>query len=323
MIGGYSNNYERCWRVEDNKLRLSTIYGHTTTLFEDYSFDDQGLHTLRGPSRLDPSIMHVLERVHMPSARDFGQLTSDEPPVFISAAQTVTPRRNLVILRANGNSLHTQWPTDVNPDDRNWDLCISWYGRELPPEGLPFEYFVHQPDDRKFSAIFKLFGEDSPLNRYDNIWLPDDDLLTSWRDINKLFNIFRFQKLDLAQPSLEPTSFVTHPVTARNPDFFLRYTNFVELMCPLFTKDALKLCLPTFNASVSGFGLDHIWSLLLGRLPGRMAIIDDVAVAHTRPVGKNYNVMAAIMEENAMSALYQSSKVYEVLGGIPRMHMLG
>lgn len=322
-VGGYIHESERCWSVDDNKLSLKNIYGQTTTLFEDYEFENGNLNRMTGRSRIDPTVVHVLERVGMPTARDFGQSASADLPVFQQPDAPSKRRRNLVVLRANEQSLHTQWPVDIDDADRNWDLLISWYGREMPQELGRHEYFTHQPNDRKFSAIYKLFLEGSPLLEYENLYLPDDDLTTSWSDINKLFNIFRLERLDLAQPSLVPTSYVTHPVTAQNPEFFLRYTNFVELMCPVFTREAFRICLPTFEASFSGFGLDHIWSALLGRLPGRVAVIDEIAVAHTRPPNKSYDVIAAILEENQMANLYQSTKVYDNFGGIIRNRVMG
>lgn len=324
LVGGYNHNFERCWSVEGNNLSFRTIYGHTTTLFDEYVYDEQGLQLMRGRSRIDASITHVLERIKMPSAVDFGQIASPDMPVFVTSEDVETKRRrNLVVLRANEQSLHKQWPIDINPADRNWDLCISWYGRELPEEIGFCEYFTHQANDRKFSAIYKLFLAGSPLFEYENVYLPDDDLMMTWSDINKLFNIFRISKVDLAQPSLVPTSYVTHPVTAQDTEYFLRYTSFVELMCPIFTREFLQVCLPTFEASVSGFGLDHIWSLMAGRAAGRIAVIDDIAVAHTRPPNKNYNVIDAIMEERSMSNLYNSSTSYQTFGGIQRPYTLG
>ncbi|WP_411034596.1 hypothetical protein [Shinella sp. BYT-45] len=324
VVGGYIHPFERCWALADGKLRFLNIYGQTTTEFGDHAEDEHGLLRLKGRSRVDPGTVHVLERAAMPSARDFGQAASDDVPQFrIAESVGRGRRRNLVVLRANAHSLHTQWPANIGEEDRNWDLCISWYGRELPENLAGWEYFTHQPNDRKFSAIYKLFLEGSPLLDYENIYMPDDDLMTSWGDINKLFNIFRLGGFDIAQPSLVPTSYVTHPVTAQNPDYVLRYTSFVELMCPVFTRAFLRICLPTFEASFSGFGLDHIWSQLAGRVPGRIAIIDDIAVAHTRPPNKNYDVIAAIMEERSMAGLYRSSKSYETFGGIGRKYTFG
>lgn len=324
IIGGYIHPFERCWALADGVLRFQNILGQTTTSFEEHGADERGLLRLKGPSRIDPSVTHVLDRVSMPSARDFGQAASDDVPQF-SMAESVGQkrRRNLVVLRANGQSLHTQWPKNIAEEDRNWDLCISWYGRDLPENLTGWEYFTHQPNDRKFSGIYKLFLEGSPLLDYENIYMPDDDLMMSWGDINKLFNIFRLGGLDMAQPSLVPTSYVTHPVTAQNTDYVLRYTSFVELMCPVFSRAFLQICLPTFEASFSGFGLDHIWSQLAGRVPGRIAIIDDIAVAHTRPPNKNYDVIAAIMEERSIAGLYQTSKSYETFGGIERKFVFG
>lgn len=324
VVGGYIHPFERCWALVEGTLRFQNIVGQTTTIFDEVERDEHGLLRLSGRSKVDTNIKHVLKRVAMPTARDFGQSASDDVPEFQQAEGVAgRKRRNLVVLRANEQSLHKQWPRIVAAEDRNWDLCISWYGRELPQDLTEWEYFTNQPNDRKFSAIYKLFLEGSPLLDYENIYMPDDDLMMSWADINKLFNIFRLAGLDLAQPSLLASSYVTHPVTAQNPEYLVRYTSFVELMCPVFTRSFLQMCLPTFEASISGFGLDHIWSQLGGRVPGRIAIIDDIAVAHTRPPNKNYNVMAAIMEENSIAGLYHSTKSYENYGGILRKYTFG
>lgn len=324
IVGGYIHPFERCWALVDGALRFQSITGQTTTIFDESERDEHGLLRLTGRSKVDPNIVHVLKRVQMPTARDFGQSASDDVPELRQAEGLPgRKRRNLVVLRANAQSLHVHWARNIPEEDRNWDLCISWYGKEVPSDLKEWEYFTHQPNDRKFSAIYKLFLEGSPLLDYENVYMPDDDLMMTWADINKLFNIFRIGGFDLAQPSLVATSYVTHPVTAQNPEYLVRYTNFVELMCPVFSRSFLQICLPTFEASFSGFGLDHIWSQLGGRVPGRIAIIDDIAVAHTRPPNKNYDVLAAIMEERSMAELYRSSKTYENYGGVIRKYAFG
>jgi hypothetical protein len=67
---------------------------------------------------------------------------------------------------------------------------------------------------------------------------------------------------------------------------------------------ALRLCLGSFRDSVSGFGLDHLWPALLGGARSRIAIIDAAGVIHTRPLGRNYDVVAAVAEERALLAAY-------------------
>ena len=218
IVGGYIHPFERCWALVDGALRFQSITGQTTTIFDESERDEHGLLRLSGRSKVDPNIVHELKRVQMPTARDFGQSASDDVPELRQAEGLPgRKRRNLVVLRANAQSLHIHWARNIPEEDRNWDLCISWYGKAVPSDLKEWEYFTHQPNDRKFSAIYKLFLEGSPLLDYENVYMPDDDLMMTWADINKLFNIFRIGGFDLAQPSLVATSYVTHPVTARIP----------------------------------------------------------------------------------------------------------
>ena len=47
----------------------------------------------------------------------------------------------------------------------------------------------------------------------------------------------------------------------------------------------LERCLPTFTENLSGWGLDLLWPRMLPARPRVIAILDDVVMTHTRPVG--------------------------------------
>jgi hypothetical protein len=86
----------------------------------------------------------------------------------------------------------------------------------------------------------------------------------------------------------------------------LRLTDFVENMAPCFRRDSLETCLPTMGQNLSGWGLGAIWPHLLNGGLSRVAIIDDVTVTHTRPVGgPNYAALraAGISPQLEMDAL--------------------
>ena len=53
----------------------------------------------------------------------------------------------------------------------------------------------------------------------------------------------------------------------------------------VFERGFLETCLPTFTENLSGWGLDWVWPHRLGVETRRSAVIDAVAVTHTRPVG--------------------------------------
>ena len=79
-------------------------------------------------------------------------------------------------------------------------------------------------------------------------------------------------------------------INLHHPGLILRYTNFVEIICPCFDRDSLVICQPTFKYSKSCWGIDLLWTKLLGYPEDKIAIIDDVIVVHTRPCfwGDNY-----------------------------------
>ena len=89
--------------------------------------------------------------------------------------------------------------------------------------------------------------------------------------------------LKIAQPALKD-SYYTYPVTLQEHPFILRYTNFVEMMLPCFSREALEKVIYTFNENESGWGTEFHWPLLIDSKGRDMAIIDAVPMIHTQPV---------------------------------------
>jgi hypothetical protein len=118
------------------------------------------------------------------------------------------------------------------------------------------------------------------VDRYQAIWLPDDDLEIEVSAANHLFELFRSLNLVMAQPALIGDN-VNHPVTRRDPRYRFRYTTFVEMMCPIFTRESLFEVLDTFERTRSGWGIDCLWAKRF--LDRRVAILDEVAVRHLKP----------------------------------------
>lgn len=191
--------------------------------------------------------------------------------------------RNLVVLRAGDRSLHGQW---IAGPVRDFDLFISYYGNE------PDRYRADTPlwearKGPKWPCIGDLLqAQPALVERYDAFWFPDDDLAVDTATINRMFALFRGFALVLAQPALTPESFRAHPMLLQRPGHVLRHTGFVEVMAPIFEREALRTCLPSFSRSRSGWGLDWVWPRLLGAERRQsIAILDATPVWHTRPLG--------------------------------------
>lgn len=188
----------------------------------------------------------------------------------------------LIICRAGDNSLHRTWfSTSLC---QNVDLAVSYYGKindKYKYDGVYYE----KAEGTKFPCLYKFICEKADIiKQYDIIWLPDDDLKINASSLDYLFNIFFQNNLWLAQPSLTADSPHSHPITIQKSNTRIRYTNFVESMAPVFSREALFKCLPTFSESISGWGLDIIWPKLLGMPRNKIAVIDSVAVEHTKPL---------------------------------------
>jgi hypothetical protein len=202
-----------------------------------------------------------------------------------SAAQAARRHvRNLVCVRAGAQSLHGQW---IAADRRDFDLFVSDYG------GSPgrwrdagSEYYELRLGP-KWPCLHALLDEHAwLLDEYDAFWFPDDDLAADTATIDRMFAFFHAHELALAQPALTRNSFYTWNTLLQQRDSLLRLGNFVEVMAPIFSRSALRLCAPTFSESQSGWGLDWLWPALLQRENiGPIAVIDATPVRHTRRVG--------------------------------------
>lgn len=193
------------------------------------------------------------------------------------------PRRNLVIVRAGEESLHEQWL--LGPGERNWDLIVSYFGDD--PERFRADD-VRRIDSKgpKWPALHHLLNHEiaDELDRYDYIWLPDDDLAADTASINTLFDYCARFDLSLAQPALSEDGYVWHGITRVVRGSGLRYTNFVEVMAPCFSRAFLARCAPGFDGTSTGWGLDYLWPRMVDG-PEEIAVIDAVTVRHTRPFG--------------------------------------
>jgi hypothetical protein len=197
-------------------------------------------------------------------------------------------RRNLVVVRAGDSSLHPHWL--AGGGGRNWDLAVSYFGDD---PNLFKTDDVTRIDGKgpKWQGLHDVFSKRPEfLTNYDYILLPDDDLMASKDDLNRLFDICKTYGLEIGHPTLTWNSYYAHLVTLRNAGTRLRYTNFVEVMAPCLTKALLNKTLGYFAETLSGWGLEQAWAKSAG--PMKMALIDEIAVRHTRPVGgPNYKAL--------------------------------
>jgi hypothetical protein len=192
-------------------------------------------------------------------------------------------RRNLVFCRVGDDSLHRSWLGD--PATRSYDVWLDYYGADERRYAGEGEHLTVARDTRKLPRMSVLAREHPEIGEYDALWFPDDDIQADPATLERLFAFVHERGLLLAQPALAPGSHFTHLVTLQHRGFLARFTNFVEPMVPVFSREAFRACGHTFGESVSGYGLDLVWPGVLGDPRDRIAVVDAAAVLHTRPVG--------------------------------------
>jgi hypothetical protein len=171
--------------------------------------------------------------------------------------------------------------------NRNFDVAIINYsGCDIPQEQKIKCVYYNSFSTFKYPGIAEAFFKKPSLLEYDYFWMPDEDIYLPAEKISQLFDKMNIIGLDLAQPSVENSakSFPSWKIFEHKLNVDIIYTNFIEIMCPVFSRAALDRCLETFRKSLSGWGLDIVWTKLVGDNDTNIGILNDIVVKHTRRV---------------------------------------
>ena len=183
--------------------------------------------------------------------------------------------KNLIIIAAGDESLHRSWGVG------DFDVFVVYYGNQKDRYRSSSKYY-HCAKGTKFKLINELVVQyNDILSQYDAIFIPDDDLYMKSQTINKFFELFHEYKLHLAQPSIMGWGSIQ--CTLHQPNTLMRFTNWVEIMCPCFSKEAFFSCAWSFNENNSNWGIERLWNKTLNEPKDKIAIIDSAIVIHTRP----------------------------------------
>lgn len=194
--------------------------------------------------------------------------------------------KNLIITPIGDDFVHFEWFKGAP----NFDTVLLYYGDnqtifELNKKHTPY---VYQSKGVKYHLIKNYIESNIDfVKKYEYIWLPDNDVSICTEEINKLFEINNRFELHLSQPSMN--GYISHDITKPIHNSFLRYTNFVEVLAPLFSIDCLFKIYETFDLNFSSWGYDFLWPSILGYPKNKIAIIDDIIMTHTKPIGQDYS----------------------------------
>lgn len=217
-------------------------------------------------------------------------------------------KKYCVISAVGKGSLHQNWIKGKENEERNFDLHLivydSSYGKYYNDAD-----FLSNSKGYKLRLVYDYLNSHPEfLERYEYFFLPDDDILSDACQIEDIFHAMEKYKLEIAQPALKQ-SFFSYPQTLRMPGCKLRYTDFVEMMAPCFSRRALKKVLQTFNANTQGWGTETHWPILIDTNGRDMGIIDEVPVVHTRqlqsPSEQNFKEMQQYLAKNNLKPSFR------------------
>lgn len=217
----------------------------------------------------------------------------------------------LIVVRAGPDSLHRNW---VAEGGKQFDVLASFYFTPQDMQGDNGADYTHVWPGSCWTGNARVCQDMwDTIKKYEHVAFCDDDVDATTSTWNRFFQICRDQSLDLASPSFN--GFTTPDLSPR-PGLLLRYTNVLELICPVFSQKVLPTVSKTFGENGSGWGQSSLWSSLCPFTRYPTAIVDATPMTHTREFGGGdiYNNLQAegktAMQE--MTELYQKYRIPRV-----------
>ena len=198
-------------------------------------------------------------------------------------------------------------------DQYNFDLAIlQWDTSDL--SNTEKAVYHEKGPGQKWHQIDR-FNEKYDLSGYEYVACFDDDCHATPATIASMFDFCRDNNLDVAQPALTKNSYIAHIPTVQIDGACMHITDTVEIMCPIFS----QRCWPEANAlsgllpDGTGHELEVYWRIIFEsdtgttKYGGRVAVIDQYPVCHTRPVTTPAQFAAKGMEPGKDSRWIQSA----------------
>jgi hypothetical protein len=233
-------------------------------------------------------VKHVPSMLHFPVARQKSELAAGR--ILVLEPKIKNHDLKMLYVSPVGSGARELLPDVLAPflAARADCLLLQYDESELT---VPDNVRVIHDAGYKFPLALRHLHPDAVAD-YDFIFFWDDDL--GVRDFNpeKFAQIMLVNRLDMAQPAIVSPHGLSHSITEhrpcpppwRSPDgrsvhpVVGRLTNFVEIMAPVFTREAWREFYDYLDPeNRSGWGYDYIPL-------GRKGIVDAMPVVHTRAV---------------------------------------
>jgi hypothetical protein len=192
---------------------------------------------------------------------------------------------------------------------RNFDIALNLYASPVAEGILENCEYLYAGGINKYKAACQ-FIDCSLLSWYRGFIFLDDDVEITYSDLARFLEYCWVHGFGLAQPSVSAGPFTTHKqhlINASRSGW--RAVSMVEVMCPYFSSDALRIALNTFDLSYSTWGLDLIWPRLFDFEP---VVVDEFTIDHTKPVGGPGNAFYRYMRSIGISPEREMNKLMRI-----------
>lgn len=181
-----------------------------------------------------------------------------------SSVLTFEPQSDCVVFTSCGDrsTCHELWTND----QRNYDIVAVYYGDRDEVFNTYSDKFdvVIRRKGSKFQNFFHMFNTTNILDKYKYFFVLDDDIIFNTTDINQMFDFAKSHpEVQICQPAFSRPSNISHPVTKQHSACRYRYTNFVEVNTPLFTRVSVDKLARVYQDRLIGWGIDalYIWAV--------------------------------------------------------------
>jgi hypothetical protein len=178
--------------------------------------------------------------------------------------------------------------------DREYQILAVQYGDFVPEEGTYDDLIVMKGFKWNIAKeLYKKFD----FTEWEYVGFYDDDVVVDFCSMNESFIVAKQNNFKAFQISLEEGSESQWKCTQQMNGVEYAYTNFIEIMCPVFNRSVLPKFMELVNAYdvYCGWGLDYVLSEYLDIYP---AVIHSIKMYHPpRPqTGSTYDKTSAFRE---------------------------
>lgn len=197
------------------------------------------------------------------------------------------PKRNLVFVSAGDKTnFYKHW---TGPS-MSYDIYCVYYG----DNDENYNYYkkrckyTMRNKGSKFQNFRHYYKSDNTFQKYDYFFVLDDDIVFSSCDINNMFTIASNYNLKICGPTFDNKSKISHNLTRKKKGNILKYTNFVEVNVPLFSKAAVDNLMKYLSHELIGWGIDFLYIWANGLEDKKSyALVDSVVCTNPRDSTKD------------------------------------